>query len=95
MGIDKAAGELIVRTGVLSPHYQLELYKAGNMDAPRVHTEANPEAASAGDREAAGRIMAKAVRDMIGVSAEVIVHGPGGVARSEGKARRVADNRNA
>ena len=39
--------------------------------------------------------MAKAVRDMIGVSAEVIVHEPGGLARSEGKARRVVDNRNA
>ncbi len=85
--------ELIVKTGVLSPHYQLELHKTGNMDALRVHAEANPETASQDERDSAGQVLTKAVKDMIGVSAEVIVHEPGGVARSEGKAQRVVDNR--
>ncbi|MDH3264772.1 MAG: phenylacetate--CoA ligase, partial [Paracoccaceae bacterium] len=37
--------------------------------------------------------LAKHIKDVVGVSAEVAVADPGKVARSEGKARRVVDNR--
>ena len=35
----------------------------------------------------------KTVKDFIGISVKALVHEPGGVARSEGKAQRVVDNR--
>ena len=83
--------ELVVKTPGLSPHYQLELYKQGNLDAVRAHVEAAPDAGDAA--EAAAAHLAKSIKDLIGVSAEVEVHEPGGVARSEGKAQRIIDKR--
>ncbi len=85
--------ELVIKTPALSPHYQLELHKSGNMDALRVHAEANPDAASDDARGAACKVLAKAIKDLIGISADVTVHEPGGVPRSEGKAQRVVDKR--
>jgi phenylacetate-CoA ligase len=46
------------------------------------------------DRQAIGCDIATAVKQTIGISVEVVVHGPGEVVRSEGKAVRVVDNRN-
>ena len=85
--------EALLATPGLAPHFQIELTRAGRMDAMCVHVEALPAAAGAEARTAAGKALARAVRDMIGVNCEVRVAGPGGVARSEGKARRVLDNR--
>lgn len=86
--------ELVLRVERLAPHYQLELYKSGNMDA----LLANVEIDTAGDagedtRRAAADRLARHAKDMIGISIEVICHPPGGVARSEGKAQRVVDRR--
>ena len=83
--------ELVVKTPGLSPHYQLELYKQGNLDAVRAHVEAAPDAGDAAGGAAAQ--LAKSIKDLIGVSVEVDVHEPGGVARSEGKAQRIVDKR--
>ena len=86
--------EQVVSTGGLSPHFQIELYKAGRMDAMRVYVEATPEAADSLSKTAAARMLTKHIKDMIGVSTEVVVGDPGEVARSQGKAVRVIDNRN-
>ncbi len=84
--------EILVNIPELSPHYQLELYKDGNMDAVKVHAEltghATPDVS-----EAAAKALRSKVRDTIGVAVEPIIHEPGGIARSEGKAQRVVDNR--
>ena len=82
--------EQLMRFDVLAPYYQIELVKAGRMDAMRIHVE--PKAGS--DGAGAGRALADRVKSVVGVSAEVIVGAPGSVERSQGKARRVIDNRN-
>ena len=83
--------ELVVKTDGLSPHYQLELHKQGNLDALKIHVEAESDPSQAPDAAAAQ--LTKSVKDLIGVSAEIQVHEPGGVARSEGKAQRILDKR--
>jgi phenylacetate-CoA ligase len=85
--------EQVVATGGLAPHFQIELYKSGRMDAMRVYVEANPDAADNLSKTAAARMLTKHIKDMVGVSTEVIVGNPGDVARSQGKAVRVVDNR--
>ena len=85
--------EQVMATGGLAPYFQIELYKSGRMDAMRVFVESTPEADSELSRTAAARMLTKHIKDMIGVSSEVIVGKPGSVARSQGKAVRVIDNR--
>ena len=86
--------EQVMATGGLAPYFQIELYKSGRMDAMRVFVEANPDAADNLSKTAAARMLTKHIKDMVGVSTEVIVGDPGQVARSQGKAVRVIDNRN-
>ncbi|MEM8645409.1 MAG: phenylacetate--CoA ligase PaaK [Pseudomonadota bacterium] len=85
--------EQIVKIEALSPHWQIERVKQGNMEGLRVHCEANPTSAGEDERTAAAAELVKTVKDFIGISVEALVHEPGGVARSEGKAQRVVDNR--
>ena len=85
--------EQLLATGGLAPYYQIELYKSGRMDAMRVFVEANPDAADELSRTAAARMLTKRIKDMVGVSTEIIVGDPGSVERSQGKAKRVVDNR--
>jgi phenylacetate-CoA ligase len=85
--------EQVMATGGLAPYYQIELYKSGRMDAMRVLVEVEPKAAGAASKAAAERMLTKRIKDAVGVSTEVIVGDPGSVARSQGKAVRVIDNR--
>ena len=87
--------EQLMATGGLAPHYQIELYKSGRMDAMRVYVEANPDATDELSKTAAARMLTKRIKDMVGVSTEIIVGEPGEVERSQGKAKRVVDNRDA
>ncbi|MEY8835025.1 phenylacetate--CoA ligase PaaK [Phaeobacter italicus] len=85
--------EQLLATGGLAPYYQIELYKSGRMDAMRVFVEANPDATDELSMTAAARMLTKRIKDMVGVSTEIIVGEPGSVERSQGKAKRVVDNR--
>ena len=85
--------EQLMATGGLAPYYQIELYKSGRMDAMRVFVEANPDATDELSKTAAARMLTKRIKDMVGVSTEIIVGEPGSVERSQGKAKRVVDNR--
>lgn len=85
--------EQVLATGGVAPYFQIELYRAGQMDAMRVHVEALPAAADGASRAAAERMLKKRIKDIIGVTTEVIVGEPATVERSQGKARRVVDNR--
>ncbi|NIZ61223.1 phenylacetate--CoA ligase [Sedimentitalea sp. CY04] len=85
--------EQVMATGGLAPYFQIELYKSGRMDAMRVFVEAAPGAADELSKTAASRMLNKHIKDMVGVSTEIIVGDPGSVARSQGKAVRVIDNR--
>jgi phenylacetate-CoA ligase len=85
--------EQVLATEGLAPYFQIELYKAGRMDAMRVHVEAPAAAASETARAATAAALTKRIKDTVGVSTEVIVGAPGAVPRSQGKAVRVVDNR--
>ncbi len=85
--------EQLMATGGLAPHFQIELYTAGRMDAMRVHVEAESDAADELSKTAAARMLSKRVKDIVGISIEVNVGDPGAVERSQGKAKRVVDNR--
>ena len=86
--------EQVMATGGLAPYFQIELYTSGRMDALRVLVESGPDAADEASKNAAARMLTKRIKDMVGVSTDVIVGDPGTVARSQGKAVRVVDNRN-
>ena len=85
--------EQVLATGGLAAHFQIELYKSGRMDAMRVFVEAMPDSTDEASKTAAARMLSKRIKDVVGVSTEIVVGEPGDVARSEGKAKRVVDNR--
>ena len=81
-----------MKVTALAPHFQIELSNAGRMDAMTVHVEA--AGAMDGDaKNAAAADLAKRIKDVVGVTADIQVRDVGDVARSEGKAVRVIDNR--
>jgi len=83
--------EQIMRIDGLSPHFQIELVKKGALDAMRVHVE--PEPSHIEHQTALATQLESLIKDVVGVTAQVITNDPGNVARSEGKAKRVVDNR--
>ena len=83
--------EQVMATDGLAPYFQIELHKAGRMDAMRVNVELGSHSGTrATDAQAQ---LSKRIKDMVGVSCDVVVSDPGGVPRSQGKAVRVIDNR--
>jgi len=85
--------EQILKCAGLAPHFQIELTRSGRMDSMSVHAEATPAAATDDRRQASARELAHHIKSVIGISTRIVVHQPGGAPRSEGKARRVVDNR--
>ncbi|TFL17698.1 phenylacetate--CoA ligase PaaK [Jannaschia formosa] len=81
--------ERVLAVKGLAPYFQIELVKAGNMDAMRIHVEGLPGA----DAAACGVVLSREIKERIGVTCEIVLAEPGGVERSQGKARRVVDNR--
>jgi phenylacetate-CoA ligase len=85
--------EQVLATPGLAPYYQIELFKAGPMDAMRVHVEALPEHSDAQAREVLAQQLSKRVKESVGVTCEIALGDPRSVERSQGKARRVVDRR--
>jgi phenylacetate-CoA ligase len=85
--------EALMAISGLAPHFQIELSKPDRMDQMRVFTEAADASMGQEDRENAGRALASAIKQSIGISVKVNVLDAGDVARSEGKAVRIVDNR--
>lgn len=83
--------EQILKVATLAPHFQIELTREGRMDSMTIHVEALTADEAA--RAAAARELAHHVKSVIGVTARIVVGLPGSAPRSEGKARRVVDNR--
>ena len=79
--------EQVLATPGLAPYFQIELYRDGAMDGMRVHVEAD------GEQGAQAAALAAKIKAVIGVTADVVVGKAGTVARSQGKAVRVIDNR--
>ena len=88
----------------LAPHYQIVLSRPERLDLVTVLTEVNPDFFAkyvgpdllneddTGVRALWGRIRQK-LHEALGVSIEVKITAPRTIARSEGKAVRVVDNR--
>jgi phenylacetate-CoA ligase len=84
--------ELVVRTRGLSPHFQLILGREGRLDTLTVRVEARPDCPSE-RREPAAKVLAREVKDRVGVTVEVDVVDPDTLERSVGKLQRVIDRR--
>ena len=85
--------EQVLTIDALAPYFQIELTREGRMDAMSVMVEATPQAAGDDARAAAANTLGKKIKDVVGVTAKIHVGEPGSVERSQGKARRVVDNR--
>ncbi|MDR9485188.1 MAG: phenylacetate--CoA ligase PaaK [Sediminimonas sp.] len=84
--------EQLMTVTPLAPHFQIELSRPGRMDEMTVHVELI-EDMPAEARDAAARDLRGKVKSNVGISVTVKVAEPGQVARSEGKAVRLIDNR--
>ncbi|MBR9652419.1 phenylacetate--CoA ligase PaaK [Thalassovita aquimarina] len=76
----------------LAPHFQIELARPDRMDEMTVHVELS-DGASVDIIETAAKDLKGKVKSNVGISIKVNVAEPGNVARSEGKAVRIIDNR--
>ncbi len=85
--------EQLFATEGLAPYFQIELYSTETMDAMRVHVEAAGDGVGDADRQSLATALATRIKQQVGISSEVLVGPAGSVARSEGKAKRVVDNR--
>jgi len=85
--------EQILKVKGLAPHYQIVLTREDRLDAMEILVEAAPAASDAGARSASAAELGHHVKGSIGVTATITVTDPGGVERSQGKARRVIDKR--
>lgn len=83
--------ELVLATPQLAPYFQIELRREGHMDSMTVKVEVTAE--NTDTKHAATQALTTRIKDVIGISALVEVNEPGGVERSQGKARRVIDLR--
>ncbi|MEU8586073.1 phenylacetate--CoA ligase PaaK [Streptomyces sp. NPDC048664] len=84
--------EIVLRTPGVAPHFQLRLTREGRLDVLTVRAEAR-SGATPEQREAARAAITAAVKDGIGVLAEVEIVEPESLERSVGKIRRIADLR--
>ncbi|MEM9138853.1 MAG: phenylacetate--CoA ligase PaaK, partial [Pseudomonadota bacterium] len=84
--------EQLLKVPGLAPHFQIVLTREGRMDEMTIRTEPSGDA-SAEARAAHAADLAARIKDVVGVTAKVDVADPGGVARSQGKAVRVLDQR--
>ncbi len=91
---------VLLRQPDIAPHYEVVIYRARNLDVLEVRAELTTEFVQRHrvDSEFARLLAsraAEAIRGEIGVAVEVQLMAPHSVPRSEGKARRVQDLRNA
>ncbi|GGF77900.1 phenylacetate-coenzyme A ligase [Paracoccus acridae] len=85
--------EQILKCAGLAPHFQIELSRSGRMDTMTVCVECAEDHAAADARALSAKELAHHIKSVVGVSTRIEVRDPGGIARSEGKAKRVIDNR--
>ncbi len=77
------------------PHYQIVLTRERDLDVMEVQVEVTSEvfADTVGALEQLQLKLGKSIESMVGVHANVRLVQPRGIARSEGKAKRVIDQR--
>lgn len=85
--------EQILKVSGLAPHFQVELMREERLDEMVVHVEATAAEASSEARKASAAALRDLVKDIVGVTVRVDVGAPETIARSQGKAQRIVDNR--
>ncbi len=85
--------EQILKVAELSPHYQLELTRDGNLDAMTVNIELKSDAVGSSQAEQACTSLQNLIKSYIGISISVQARDTGSIPRSQGKAQRVVDKR--
>lgn len=85
--------EQILKCKGLALHFYIELTRTGRMDNMVVHVECTEDMTDADARAESARELAHHIKSVVGVSTKIEVRDPNSVARSEGKAKRVVDNR--
>ena len=85
--------EQLMKVKGLAPHFQIELTRQDWMDTMTVHVECSEGFTTTEARSASATELRGLIKQVVGISTEVTVHDVSGVARSEGKAKRVVDNR--
>ncbi|MGH3097810.1 MAG: phenylacetate--CoA ligase PaaK [Streptosporangiales bacterium] len=83
---------LVLRVPELTPHFRLVLTRPDRLDRVAVEVEPRPELPR-DERAPAGSRLAAEIKQVLGVTCEVVVVEPGTVERSVGKAQRVRDLR--
>lgn len=84
--------EIVLTIDGLAPHYQLIVDKDGHMDSLLVRVECRT-ALDAGSVTTLTNELQQQIKSLMGVTTTVDIVPPGGVERSEGKAKRVVDKR--
>jgi phenylacetate-CoA ligase len=85
--------EQLLKSNVLTGHYQIELTRDGRMDEVAVHVEAPPDFFDPLALAEEARTLVARIKDTIGLTTRVVVEASGVIERSLGKARRVVDRR--
>ncbi len=87
--------EQILTLPELSPHYQLELHREGNMDKVTVNVELRSEFDHVDNdtRAELVKTLNHKIKSYIGISTAINIMDPDSIARSLGKALRVVDKR--
>ncbi|MCF6194560.1 MAG: phenylacetate--CoA ligase [Kangiellaceae bacterium] len=84
--------EQILSVDGLSPHYQIEVSKEGNLDNICINVEMNADQCT-DVRANLSTTLKHKIKSMVGISSKINILGVNEVPRSEGKAQRVIDKR--
>ena len=85
--------EQLMRVETLAPHFQIELSRDDRLDKMAVIVEPAATSVDANTRQTAADTLRDHIKNMIGVTADIVVREIGDVPRSQGKAVRVVDRR--
>jgi phenylacetate-CoA ligase len=87
--------ELICREERLSPHYLIEVSRPQRLDEIRIRIEIRDDLAASAEsaRLAVAQRLERRIKELIGISASVMIENPLTIERSAGKAKRVVDLR--
>jgi phenylacetate-CoA ligase len=85
--------EVLLASKWCSGHFIIELTRVGRLDDMTVFAEARTDAWDGSNFAHQAQEIGATIKNRIGVSAHVVIHPPGTLERSAGKARRVFDKR--
>ena len=84
--------EQIFKCKGLAAHYQIVLSRSGRMDSMTINVECQSKSSDIESRKRSGKELAHHIKNVIGITAHINITDPGTL-HSEGKARRIIDNR--